>query len=42
VHDATMQVLEEIGIEFLNEEAKKVLSDAGCKVDMNSRQCQDG
>ena len=33
VHDATMQVLEEIGIEFLNEEAKKVLSDAGCKVD---------
>ena len=36
VHDATMQVLEEIGIEFLNEEAKKVLSEAGCKVDMNS------
>ena len=31
-----MQVLEEIGIEFLNEEAKKVLSEAGCKVDMNS------
>ena len=36
VHNATMQVLEEIGIEFLNEEAKKVLSEAGCKVDRNS------
>ena len=36
VHNATMQVLEEIGIEFLNQEAKNVLSDAGCKVDRNS------
>ncbi|SMX29372.1 Trimethylamine methyltransferase (MTTB) [Pelagimonas phthalicica] len=32
VHDATMRVLEEIGIEFLNPEAVKVLKEAGCEV----------
>ena len=36
VHDAAMQVLEEIGIEFLNEEAKDVLRRAGCDVDPDS------
>jgi trimethylamine--corrinoid protein Co-methyltransferase len=33
VHDGAMRVLEEIGIEFLNEEAVAVLRDAGCIVD---------
>ncbi len=32
VHRATMQVLEEIGIEFLNPDAVKVLKAAGCEV----------
>ena len=32
VHDGSMRVLEEIGIDFLNEEAKQVLKDAGCEV----------
>ena len=36
VDKAAMQVLEEIGIEFLNEEAKNILIKAGCKVDKNS------
>ena len=33
VHDAAMRVLEEIGIDFLNEEAKDILRKAGCAVD---------
>ena len=32
IHDAAMRVLEEIGIDFLNEEAKDVLRRAGCTV----------
>ena len=31
VHDGAMRVLEEIGIEFLNEEARDVLAAAGCE-----------
>jgi len=31
VHDGAMRVLEEIGIEFLNDEARDVLAAAGCK-----------
>ena len=36
IDNAAMQVIEEIGIQFLNEEAKSILIDAGCKVDKNS------
>ena len=36
LHDAAMRVLEEIGIEFLNEEAKDYLRKAGCTVDPDS------
>ena len=36
IDNAAMQVIEEIGIQFLNEEAKSILIDAGCKVDQNS------
>jgi len=36
IHNGAMRVLEEIGIHFLNEEAKKVLRDAGCDVDADS------
>ena len=31
VHDGAMRVLEEIGVEFLNEEARAVLAAAGCE-----------
>ena len=31
IHDGAMRVLEEIGIEFLNEEAREVLEAAGCE-----------
>ncbi|WP_421858254.1 trimethylamine methyltransferase family protein [Oricola sp.] len=33
IHDAAMRILEEIGIEFLNEEAIDILRGAGCIVD---------
>lgn len=36
IDNAAMQVIEEIGIQFLNEEAKSILIEAGCKVDQNS------
>ena len=36
VHDAAMRILEQVGIDFLNEEAKKILKDAGCEVDSDS------
>ena len=32
IHDGAMRVLEEIGIEFLNEEARGILAAAGCTV----------
>ncbi|WP_025769720.1 trimethylamine methyltransferase family protein [Thioalkalivibrio sp. HK1] len=31
VHDAAMRILEEIGIEFLNQEARNILKEAGCE-----------
>ena len=36
IHDTAMRILEEIGIDFLNEEAKGILKSAGCDVDPNS------
>jgi len=36
IHNGAMRILEEIGIEFLNEEAKAVLKKAGCIVDPGS------
>jgi trimethylamine---corrinoid protein Co-methyltransferase len=33
IHDGAMRILEEIGIEFLNEEAVKILKEAGCVID---------
>ena len=36
IHDGAMRILEEIGIEFLNEEAKDYLRKAGCTVDPDS------
>ncbi len=33
IHDAAMRVLEEIGIDFLNDEARAYLRAAGCAVD---------
>ncbi len=32
IHDGAMRILEEIGIEFLNDEAREVLRQAGCTV----------
>ena len=32
IHNGAMRVLEEIGIEFLNEESRRILKDAGCTV----------
>ena len=36
IHDGAMRILEEIGIHFLNEEAKQILKQAGCDVDAGS------
>jgi trimethylamine--corrinoid protein Co-methyltransferase len=36
IHDGAMRVLEEIGIEFLHEEAKQILDKAGCVVSPDS------
>lgn len=36
IHDGAMRVLEQIGIEFLNEESKSILKEAGCTVDPSS------
>jgi len=33
IHDGAMRILEEIGIEFLNEEAITLFKQAGCKVE---------
>ncbi|HAE01020.1 MAG TPA: methyltransferase, partial [Rhodospirillaceae bacterium] len=33
IHDTAMRVLEEVGILFLNEEARDILKEAGCDVD---------
>ena len=36
IHNAAMTILEEIGIEFINEEAKSYLKKAGCNVSTSS------
>ena len=42
IHDTAMRILEEIGIEFLNEEALALYRDAGCTVvDQNVRMGRD-
>ncbi|NNK65531.1 MAG: trimethylamine methyltransferase family protein [Rhodobacteraceae bacterium] len=42
IHDAAMRILENIGIEFLNEEALAIFKDAGCTVDgANVRMSRD-
>ncbi|MEM7630565.1 MAG: trimethylamine methyltransferase family protein [Pseudomonadota bacterium] len=33
IHDGAMRILEEIGVEFLNEEALEILREAGCAID---------
>ena len=33
IHDGAMRILEEIGVDFLNEEALALLKQAGCKID---------
>ena len=33
VHNGAMRILEEIGIEFLNEESLEIFKEAGCRVD---------
>ena len=35
IHNTAMKILEEIGIQFLNPEACKLLQKAGCKVDFS-------
>jgi trimethylamine--corrinoid protein Co-methyltransferase len=37
IHNGAMRILEEIGILFLNDEALRVLKQAGCEVDMESK-----
>ncbi|MCB1490560.1 MAG: trimethylamine methyltransferase family protein, partial [Rhodobiaceae bacterium] len=36
IHNGAMRILEEIGIDFLNEESKAILKQAGCNVDPGS------
>ena len=36
IHDASLRVLEDIGIDFINEQAKQILKEAGADVDPNS------
>lgn len=36
IHDGAMHILEQIGIEFLNEEALGIFAEAGCKIDGNN------
>ena len=33
IHDGAMNILENIGIEFLNDESRTIFSQAGCQVD---------
>ncbi|MEM7524300.1 MAG: trimethylamine methyltransferase family protein [Pseudomonadota bacterium] len=42
IHNAAMRVLEEIGVDFLNEEAKDILRRAGCDVDPGSDRVRMG
>ncbi|MGB1105611.1 MAG: trimethylamine methyltransferase family protein, partial [Candidatus Puniceispirillaceae bacterium] len=42
IHDASMRILEEIGILFLNDEALDILKAAGCEVDYETKRvCMD-
>ncbi|MEL6889639.1 MAG: trimethylamine methyltransferase family protein, partial [Pseudomonadota bacterium] len=42
IHDGAMRILEEIGVEFLNEEALEILREAGCTIDgVNVRMGRD-
>ena len=36
IHEAAMRIIEEIGIDFLNREAREILQRAGCEVSSNS------
>ena len=36
IHDAAMRIIEEIGIDFLNSEAREILQQAGCEVSNDS------
>ena len=38
IHDASMQILEDIGILFLNDEALAHLAKAGCRIDSSTKQ----
>ena len=42
VHQAAMRVLEEIGIDFLHEDALKILKQAGCSVDFETKTVRMG
>ena len=42
VHDGAMRVLEEIGVEFLHEEAREVLKAAGCETNPGSTNVAHG
>ncbi len=33
IHNGAMQILEEIGIEFLNQESRELFAEAGCRID---------
>src|SRR5688572_19093922 len=37
IHNGAMRILEEIGILFLNDDALRILKEAGCDVDMGSK-----
>ena len=36
IHNASMQILEEVGIDVLNDEARRVMIDAGAQLDSKS------
>jgi trimethylamine--corrinoid protein Co-methyltransferase len=36
IHQTSLQILSEIGMDFLNDEARQMLGDAGARVDPNS------
>ena len=42
IHDGAMRILEEIGIEFLHDEARDILAKAGCEVSLGGYQCAHG
>ncbi|MDA9930026.1 trimethylamine methyltransferase family protein [Alphaproteobacteria bacterium] len=42
IHNASMRILEEIGILFLNDDALKILNAAGCRVDYSTKNVRMG